>query len=81
MIFHLARLVEWRHPSLMAPAPLGAAETAALLQVACPACDLGDLAAPDDAPDTRPPAHPAEAARRQLAAECPDHAARFLVAA
>ena len=77
MVFHLERLVEWRHPSLTASTPAGAEQTHDILQVACPACGRGYLAAPDvpAAVDL------ADAARGHLAEECPDHPAHFLVQA
>jgi hypothetical protein len=81
MIFHLAPLVEWRHPSLTAPARSGMDGETEFIQVACPTCGLGYLAAPDEAAGAPAPSSLAEAAQRRLAAECPDHPAQFLVAA
>jgi hypothetical protein len=81
MIFHLAPLVEWRHPSLTAPARPGTEGEPDFIQASCPACGLDYLAAWDEAPDAPAPTCLAEAARQRLAAECPDHPARFLVAA
>lgn len=80
MIFHLARLVEWRHPSLTAPARPGE-EEADLIRATCPTCGLDYLADPDTPVDAPAPTDPAQAARGQLATECPDHPARFPVAA
>jgi hypothetical protein len=81
MIFHLARLVEWRHPRLTAPARPGGEVEADFIRATCPTCELGYLADPDAAADATAPADLAVAAQGQLAAECPDHPARFLVAA
>ena len=81
MIFHLARLVEWRHPSLTAPARPGEERQPDFIQATCPSCELGYLADPAAATDATAPADLADAAAGLLAAECPDHAARFVVAA
>jgi hypothetical protein len=81
MFFHLAPLVEWRHPSLTAPTRPGGEVEAGYITVTCPACGLGYLAERGNATDEPAPADIAEVARGQLASECPDHPARFLVSA